>query len=208
MLLYDFALAPNPGRVRAFLKEKGIAMDFHEVNVREGQQHQEPYVTKNPFRLTPFLELDDGTIIAESMAICRYLEELNPEPNLMGRDAKERAVIEMWNRRVELDGFANLSSAARNTAPMFAGRVLPGLKSDHPQVPEVAERGRELVRLFLPKLDAQLAENKFVAGDRFTVADITAVFLIRGVQMQKLDLAGCPNIERWFAEVPARQCFN
>lgn len=208
MLLYDFALAPNPGRVRAFLKEKGIAMDFHEVNVREGQQHQEPYVTKNPFRLTPFLELDDGTIIAESMAICRYLEELNPEPNLMGRDAKERAVIEMWNRRVELDGFANLSSAARNTAPMFAGRVLPGLKSDHPQVPEVAERGRELVRLFLPKLDAQLAENKFVAGDRFTVADITAVFLIRGVQMQKLDLAGCPNIERWFAEVSARPCFN
>ncbi len=208
MLLYDFALAPNPGRVRAFLKEKGIAMDFHEVNVREGQQHQEPYVTKNPFRLTPFLELDDGTIIAESMAICRYLEELNPEPNLMGRDAKERAVIEMWNRRVELDGFANLSSAARNTAPMFAGRVLPGLKSDHPQVPEVAERGRELVRLFLPKLDAQLAENKFVAGDRFTVADITAVFLIRGVQMQKLDLSSCPNIERWFAEVSARPCFN
>lgn len=208
MLLYDFALAPNPGRVRAFLKEKGIAMDFHEVNVREGQQHQEPYATKNPFRLTPFLELDDGTIIAESMAICRYLEELNPEPNLMGRDAKERAVIEMWNRRVELDGFANLSSAARNTAPMFAGRVLPGLKSDHPQVPEVAERGRELVRLFLPKLDAQLAENKFVAGDRFTVADITTVFLIRGAQMQKLDLAGCPNIERWFAEVSARPCFN
>lgn len=208
MLLYDFALAPNPGRVRAFLKEKGIAMDFHEVNVREGQQHQEPYVTKNPFRLTPFMELDDGTIIAESMAICRYLEELNPEPNLMGRDAKERAVIEMWNRRVELDGFANLSSAARNTAPMFAGRVLPGLKSDHPQVPEVAERGRELVRLFLPKLDAQLAENKFVAGDRFTVADITAVFLIRGVQMQKLDLSGCPNIERWFAEVSARPCFE
>ena len=107
MLMYDFALAPNPGRVRAFLKEKGIEMNFHEVNVREGQQHQEPYVTKNPFRLTPFLELDDGTVIAESMAICRYLEELNPEPNLLGRDAKERAVIEMWNRRVELDGFGN-----------------------------------------------------------------------------------------------------
>lgn len=208
MLMYDFALAPNPGRVRAFLKEKGIEMAFHELNVREGQQHEEPYATKNPFRLTPFLELDDGTIIAESMAICRYLEELHPEPNLFGADAKERAIVEMWNRRVELDGFANLGSAARNTAPMFAGRVLPGLRSDHPQVPEVAERGRELVRLFLPKLDAQLAENKFVAGDRFTVADITAVFLIRGAQMQKLDLSACPNIERWFAEVSARPCFN
>lgn len=208
MLMYDFALAPNPGRVRAFLKEKGIEMNFHEVNVREGQQHQEPYVTKNPFRLTPFLELDDGTVIAESMAICRYLEELNPEPNLLGRDAKERAVIEMWNRRVELDGFGNLSSAARNTVPMFQGRVLPGLKSDHPQVPEVAQRSRELVALFLPKLDAQLAENAFVAGDRFTVADITALFLIRGVKAQEMDLSGCPNIERWFGEVSARPCFN
>ena len=85
--------------------------------------------------------------------------------------------------------------------------MLPGLRSDHPQVPEVAERGRELVRLFLPKLDAQLAANKFVAGDRFTVADITAVFLIRGVQMQKLDLSGCPNIERWFAEMSERPSF-
>ena len=100
MLMYDFALAPNPGRVRAFLKDKGINMEFHEVNVREGQQHEEPYASKNPFRLTPFLELDDGTIIAESMAICRYLEELNPEPNLFGRDAKERAIVEMWNRAV------------------------------------------------------------------------------------------------------------
>ena len=208
MLMYDFALAPNPGRVRAFIKEKGIEMAFREVNVRDGQQHEEPYASKNPFRVTPFLELDDGTIIGESMAICRYLEELNPEPNLFGSDAKERAIVEMWNRRVEMDGFANLGAAARNTVPMFVGRVLPGLRSDHPQVPEVAARGRELVSVFLPKLDAQLAANKFVAGDRFTVVDITAVFLIRGVQMQKLDLSACPNITRWFDEVSTRACFN
>ena len=208
MLIYDFALAPNPARVRAFIKEKGLEIPFQEVKVREGQQHEEPYVTKNPFRLTPFMELDDGTIIAESMAICRYLEELHPEPNLMGRDAKERAVIEMWNRRVELDGFANLSAAARNSNPMFQGRVLPGLKSDHAQLPDVAKRSRELVGLFLPKLDAQLAGNAFVAGDRFTVADITAVFLLRGAKAQEMDLSQCPNIERWFAEVNGRPCFS
>lgn len=208
MRIYDFALAPNPARVRAFIKEKGIEVPFQEVKVREGQQHEEPYVTKNPFRLTPFMELDDGTIIAESMAICRYLEEMHPEPNLMGNDAKERAVVEMWNRRVEMDGFSNLGSAARNSMPMFIGRVLPGEKGDQPQSAEVAARGKELVGLFLPKLDAQLANNAFVAGDRFTVADITAVFLLRGAKAQEFDLSACPNIERWFAEVSARPCFS
>jgi glutathione S-transferase len=208
MLIYDFALAPNPGRVRAFLAEKGIDIPKHPVNIREGQQHEEPYVSKNPFRLTPFMELDDGTIIAESMAICRYLEELHPEPNLFGSDAKERAIVEMWNRRVEMEGFANLSSAGRNANPMFVGRVLPGLKSDHPQLPQVAQRSKELVTLFLPKLNAQLASNAFIAGDRFTVADITGVFFMRGVAAQKFDLSECPNVVRWNDAVSARPCFN
>jgi glutathione S-transferase len=208
MLLYDFALAPNPQRVRVFLKEKGLDLPNQEVKIREGQQHEEPFVTKNPFRLTPFLELDDGTIIAESIAICRYLEELHPEPNLFGNDAKERAVVEMWNRRLEMDGFAHLGHAARNANPMFVGRVIPGLKSDHKQIPEIATRCRELFGLFLPKLDAQLATSSHVAGDRFTVADITGIFTIRSAKAQEIDLSAAPNVERWFADVSARPSFQ
>jgi glutathione S-transferase len=208
MLLYDFALAPNPQRVRVFLKEKGIELPTQEVKIREGQQHEEPYVTKNPFRLTPFLELDDGTIIAESMAICRYLEELHPEPNLFGNDAKERAVVEMWNRRLEMDGFVHLGLAARNANPMFVGRVIPGLKSDHKQVPEIVTRCREMFGLLVPKLDAQLAANSHIAGNRFTVADITGIFTIRTAKAQEIDLSAAPNVERWFAEVSARPAFK
>ncbi|MGY9057237.1 MAG: glutathione S-transferase family protein [Alphaproteobacteria bacterium] len=204
MKLYDFIPAPNPARVRIFLAEKGVQILTEQVAIREGALQQEPFVTMNPMRTAPFLELDDGTVIAETMAICRYIEELNPTPPLFGRDAKERAVVEMWNRRLEMDAFAFLSLAARNSAPMFAGRVIAGMRSDHPQVPEMAARCREIVELFLPKLEARLTASAYVGGDVFTVADITGVFVIRSAKAQEMDLSACPSIERWFAEVSAR----
>ena len=104
MKLYDFGPAASAQRVRMFLAEKGLEVPIVELNVRDDRQFQEPFTTMNPFHCVPFLELDDGTVIAESVSICRYLEELHPEPSLFGRGAVERATIDMWNRRVELDG--------------------------------------------------------------------------------------------------------
>ena len=130
--LYDFGPAANAKRVRMFLVEKGMTVPTVELNVRDGAQFEEPYTSMNPFHCVPFLELDDGTVIAESVSICRYLEELQPEPSLFGRDAAERAIIDMWSRRVELDGFMPALHATRNDVPLFAGRVVPGTRRPSP----------------------------------------------------------------------------
>ena len=127
MKLYDFELAPNAQRVRVFLAEKGLEVPTEQLNVRDDDQFVEPFTSMNPFHCVPFLELDDGKVIAESMSICRYLEELHPEPPLFGRTAEERAVIDMWLRRFELDAFIPMLHAVRNHVPMFAGRVVPAL---------------------------------------------------------------------------------
>ena len=153
MKLYDFELAPNAQRVRIYLAEKGLEVPMAQLNVREDEQFAEPFTSMNPFHCVPFLELDDGNVIAESMSICRYLEELYPEPALFGRTAEERAVIDMWLRRFELDGFIPMLHAVRNHVPMFAGRVVPGTRTDLPQLPAMVTRGKEMMpgrRLPLP----------------------------------------------------------
>lgn len=203
--LYDFGPATNAQRVRMFLAEKGLDIPKVEVNVREGALFEEPYRSKNPFAVVPFLELDDGTCIGESVAICRYLEELHPEPALFGRNARERAIVEMWNRRVELDGFMPIVHAARNAIPLFAGRVVPGTRTDLAQLPEIVERGKAMLAILLERLDAQLAGRAFIAGDSFTIADITGYFTIQTAA--RIDVAiseNCPNVARWYGEVAAR----
>ena len=135
MKLYDFGPAVNAQRVRVFLAEKGLEVPTEQLNVRDGNQFVEPFTSMNPFHCVPFLELDDGTVIAESMSICRYLEELHPEPPLFGATAQERAGVDMWQRRFELDGFMPLLHAVRNHVPMFAGRVVPGTRTDLPPAP-------------------------------------------------------------------------
>ena len=205
MKLYDFAGAPSAHRVRVFLAEKGIEVPMTQLNVRENEQFKEPFTRMNPFHCVPFLELDDGTVIAESMTICRYFEELNPTPSLFGRDPTERAVIDMWNRRIELDAYMPGLHALRNHVPMFAGRVIPGTRLDLPQSPAMTERGKEMMAVFMPKLDAQLAANEFAAGPSFSVADITGWFM--GNIALKLDpelIAGHPNVARWHQAISAR----
>ena len=124
MKLYDFGPAANSKRVRMFISEKGIEVPVVELNVRDDAQFKEPFNSMNPFHCVPFLELDDGTVIAESISVCRYLEEIHPEPSFFGRTAEERAIIDMWNRRVELDGFMPALHATRNNVPLFKGRVV------------------------------------------------------------------------------------
>jgi glutathione S-transferase len=148
-----------------FLAEKGLAVETVEVNVREGRQFAEPFNNMNPFHCVPFLELDDGTVVAESLSICRYLQELNPEPTLFGATPTARAFIDMWSRRFELDG--------RNHAPMFAGRVVPGTRTDLPQLPTLAERGKQMMEIFLGRIEPHFGWNAFAVGDMFSIADIT-----------------------------------
>lgn len=208
MKLYDFGPAANAQRVRVFLAEKGISVPVQELNVREDHQFAEPYTSMNPFHCVPFLELDDGRVIAESITICRYLEELHPEPSLFGRTAEERAEVDMWLRRFELDGFIPLLHALRNHVPMFAGRVVPGTRTDLPQMPEMVQRGNEMAAIFLDRVEPHMAGRDTVALDRFTVADITGFFTVRLTKPLEMDLNRWPDIARWFTAVAARPAFR
>ena len=209
MKLYDFGPAINAQRVRVFLAEKGLEVPTEQLNVREDNQFVEPFTSMNPFHCVPFLELDDGTVIAESMSICRYLEELHPEPALFGGTAQERAVVDMWLRRFELDGFIPLLHAVRNHVPMFAGRVVPGTRTDLPQLPEMVNRGKEMMGVFLGRLEPHMARNEFVAGPTLSVADITGFFALRMATMLGMDIAASWSaVAAWFARVSARPAFQ
>lgn len=204
MKLYDFTPAPNPRRVRIFLAEKGIEVPMVQVDIREMEQFGEDFRKINPYSVVPVLELDDGTRIGESVAICRYFEEVQPAPPLMGIDAADKAVVEMWNRRAELMGIGAMGDVARNALPMFEDRALPGSRGV-PQIPALAERGRAAAERFFRAFDAQLADHEFVAGPRFTIADITAwiaVFLRGRVEISAPD--DCTNLKRWYEAVEAR----
>ena len=209
MKLYDFELAPNAQRVRVFLAEKGLEVPTEQLNVRDDDQFVAPFPSMNPFHCVPFLELDDGTVIAESMSICRYLEELNPKPALFGRTAEERAVIDMWLRRFELDAFIPMLHAVRNHVPMFAGRVVPGTRTDLPQLPVMVTRGKEMMEVFLARVEPHMAQNEFIAGSEFTIADITGYFTVRMTNALEMDLTtSYPAVTAWFDKVSQRPAFQ
>ncbi len=205
MKLYDFSLAPNPRRVRMFLAEKGIDVPMVQVNTREREQFSDWFLKINPRGVVPVLELDDGTLISESVAICRYFEEMQPEPPLMGRDAKDKAFVEMWNRRAELEGTAAVGEVLRNTLPMFQDRAVAGVSSGIPQIPALAERGRASFVRFMEHLDNRLGESQFIAGDAFTIADITAFVSIDTAKRVEMSVPeNCTNVVRWQSEVAVR----
>ncbi len=167
MKLYDTTHAPNPRRGRNFLAEKGIEVPLHQVDLGKAENRQAPYIEKNPLGGVPMLELDDGTIIAESVAICRYFEELHPDPPLMGTSAEDRALVEMWNRRMEHNVALPAMNSFRHTHEFFKGRI--------PQVPEFGHNSKSEVLSRFEWLDEVLANREFIAGDRFSIADITAL---------------------------------
>ncbi|MEQ9641483.1 MAG: glutathione S-transferase family protein [Alphaproteobacteria bacterium] len=205
MKLYDFALAPNPRRVRMFLAEKGIEVPSVQVNTREKEHFADWYRKVTPRCVVPALELDDGTVLTESVAICRYFEVTQPEPPLMGRDAKDKAVVEMWQRIAEIEGMGAVGDALRNAAPMFADRAIAGQESGVPQIPELAARGRAMFERFLGRLDERLGESQWLAGDQFTIADITALIAIDTATRVEMGVADTfKNVHRWMAEVNAR----
>ena len=205
MKLYDFSLAPSPRRVRMFIAEKEIDIPTVQINTREREQFSDEYRAVNPNCVVPTLVLDDGTCLGESVAICRYLEEIHPEPALMGRDAREKAEIEMWSRQAEFEGYLAATEAVRNAAPMFEDRGLPGVPGGVPQIPALIERGKQTLARFFPKLDRQLAANRFLVGDAFSIADITAYVAIDFAGRAEIEIpADCPDLARWFAEMGKR----
>jgi len=177
MKLYHAASSPNSRRVRIFLAEKGLPIPLVTIDLGKGEQHSDAYRAINPRRVVPTLVLEDGTAIGEVPAICRYIEETHPVPPLLGETAKEKAEVAMWERRAELDGFAAVMEAIRNAAPGLKSRAIAG-PHDYQQIAELAERSKLRVNNFFADFDTRLAEAPFVAGQRFSVADITALVTV------------------------------
>ena len=205
MKLYTFAPAANALRVEMFLREKELKLETISVNVREDELFKEPYNSMNPFNCIPFLELENGTIITETISICRYLDEQSNSSKLFGNDTEERAIIDMWNRRIELDGFLPLLHSVRNKTSFFKGKVVPGTRTSITQSPEIVERGIEMFDILLNRIEPHISENKFLLGDKFSIADITGHFMFNLSNMLKIDFGHkYKNVYRWKSDLEKR----
>jgi glutathione S-transferase len=198
MKLYDSARAPNPRRVRVFLAEKGLTVPTEQVDIAAMAHKSPEFSAINPLQRLPALALDDGTVITESMAICRYFEALRAEPPLFGRGAKEAALTEMWNRRVEFHLFANVAAVFRHQHPAMK-------ELEVPQVPEWAEANKPRVLDFLQFLDGELKDRLFIVDDHYSVADITALIAIDFMKPARLAVPeGLRHLRRWHAQASER----
>jgi glutathione S-transferase len=206
MKFYDCQMAPNPRRARIFMAEKGLEIPKVEVNILDGENLREPYVSVNSRGLIPTLELDDGTRFDEVMAICRYFEELYPTPNLMGRTPVERALVESYQRKAEFEGMIAGSEAFRNKHEKFVDRSIPGAPHQAiPVVPGLVARGRQTIGRYYDWLEQVLSRSQYLVGDTYTMADITAQC---AVDFHKWVELGIPaenvHTQRWYAAVSAR----
>lgn len=198
MKLYDFTLAPSPRRVRIFLAEKGIAIALEQVDIMHNANRTAEFYRMNPLGSLPILELDDGSYLSESVAICRYFEEMHPEPALFGVGAKEQAIVEMWNRRVELSIFAPVGHVWSHLSPVSEGRSK--------RIREFGLIERDAAVSGFKMLDRALGDSQFIAGARFSIADITTLCMIDFART--VDIKIQPeqkNLARWFAVVSSRQ---
>jgi glutathione S-transferase len=204
MKFYDCATAPSPRRVRIFLAEKGITVPTVQVDLRNNEQLTPAFRAINPDCTVPVLVLDDGTTINDAVAICAYFEETHPEPPLFGATPQQRAVTIAANRAIERDGFHAVMEAFRNATPGLKGRALPG-PHDYEQIPELAERGRARIAHFYRAMDARLAQSEFVAGKRYSIADISCLVMVDFAAWVKLKIPeDCAQLRRWHAAVSAR----
>lgn len=198
MKLYDGGKAPNPRRVRIFLAEKGIEVPLVPVDMGAMEHKSDAVTSRNPLQRLPVLELDDGTILTESVAICRYFEEVHPKPALMGEGALGKAMVEMWQRRIELNLFLPVGQAFRH--------IHPAMKEwEVPQIAEWGEANKPKALAFLDLLDGELASREFVAGDSYSIADITGLIAIDFMKPARILVPETlTNVRRWYAAVKAR----
>ena len=180
-------------------------MPIVQLNVRDGDQFREPYNSLNPFHCIPFLELADGTVISESIAICRFLEETNnASKKLFGKTSKESAIIEMWNRRLEIDGYIPLINGIRNKFERYEGKVLPGTRNDLPQVPAIAKRGIESCRILFERLNGHLNTTLYVAGEAFSIADITGYEVVQLAIAIEMNFDEFEEVKAWHKKLDKR----
>lgn len=198
MRLYDSGRAPNPRRVRVFLAEKGIEVPLVPVDIAKGEHKAPGYTALNPLQRTPTLVLDDGTVISESIAICRYFEEVQPEPPLFGIGPAERAIVEMWQRRVELELLTAIAAVFRHQHPAMA-------ELEVPQVPAWADSNRGKVDRVLRVIERHLADRPYLCGESFTVADITGLIALDFMRLPKLPVPDdLVHVRRWHASLASR----
>jgi glutathione S-transferase len=204
MRLFDFNRAPNPRRVRIFLAEKGLQIQRIPVDLYRGEQLSPEFLAINPGGTVPVLETDDGTYLSECVAICSYLEDLHPEPCLFGTGPLERARVLMWNSIVEHEGLRAIAEVLRNLSPGFRGHALPGRVAIQ-QIPALVERGRRRSEQFLDRMEHRLAESPYLAGEEFSLADISLLATVDfsdWVDLRALDAR--PALARWHRRVASR----
>ncbi len=197
MILYEFAPAPNPRRVRIFLSEKGIDIETRQIDLMKGEHKKDDYKRMSPLSQVPTLELDDGTFITESIAICHYFEALQPEPNLLGNDPKEIAIIEMWQRRIELLLMLGIANTYRHGHPAMAAL--------EDQVKEWSEASRPRVVKMLHWFDKQMEGKEYMCLDRYTIADISALVCFDFAKWPQIDIPDdCKNLKDYYERLNSR----
>ncbi len=198
MRLYESGVTPNSRRVRIFLAEKEISLPTTTVDLARGDHLKSEFSALNPLNQIPVLELDDGQVITESIAICRYFEEVVPEPALFGKTALERSLVEMWQRRAEFGLFLPVMHVFRHTHPAMA-------EIEKPQIPAWAEANKPRVVKALEILNVQLATNRFLTGEHYTIADITAQVAIDFMRYARLSAPeSLVHLNRWVKDVSSR----
>lgn len=206
--LYDYPRAPSPRRARILLAEKGIAHDTVVVDLAAQEQLSDAFRAINPACTVPALVLDDGAVLADNAAIAAWAEATKPEPPLFGRTPLEKAEVASWNARIEGECFMAIAEAMRNSAPAMKDRALPG-PNNYAQIPELAERGRARLLDFLTRFEAHLATRPYVAGDFFSMADITAGVALDFARVLRIDASeGRSHIATWRARLATRPAFS
>ncbi|GEA10056.1 glutathione S-transferase family protein [Alteromonas sp. KUL49] len=197
MKIYETRTAPNPRRVRMFLAEKGIDVDYVQVDIQSGENLSKEMRKKNPIGKIPILELDDGTCIAETDAICTYFESIQPEPPLMGTSPIEKATISMWQRQVEFAFMLQIGMCFQHSTGYFKDRMVP--------VPEYGKQAGINAAKYMSILERRLGESEFIAGDQFTIADITALCSMDFARVVNIRMKDEQvNLQRWYENVSSR----
>jgi glutathione S-transferase len=205
MKLYQSPSSPNSRRVRILIAEKGLDIPLVNVDLGQGEQHGEAYRAINPRRVVPTLVLDDGTAIGEVPVISRYLDDVHPDKPLFGASFEDKAVVAMWERRIEQEGFASVMEAIRNKIPGLKGRAIAG-PHDYEQIPSLIERGAVRVQNLFTDIDTLLAGSDYAAGRYFSVADITLLVTIdfAAKAMGWTVLPDQSHLQRWYSEISQR----
>jgi len=203
--LYYAPKAPHARKVLIFLAEKGIDIEKVEINLIKKENLEQEFLGKNSRGVVPVLELDDGTCIDESLAICRYLENMHPEPVLFGSDPLGKAQIDSWDRHMEFDGYLPGQDAFRNSSERFANYAVAGVKEPIAAIPELAERGLQRIDIFFERLNRRLSEVPYVAGNSFSMADITGVVAVDMTRrVEKFLPDDFEHAQRWYKAMYAR----